>query len=115
MASPQFWFGKFPKAPAITAKFDERAGINVLGIVPGHVKSASKVSGKKIPEDHISSKSKHRTSWWRTERTLTSRRVSVLLSNPEDNAKLLKAIRDRRSGVATPFKVSKTLKGKLTE
>lgn len=57
---------------------------------------------------------KRETSWWRTERPLTSKRVKILLSKRTESGRLLKAIRAARSGSRLPFKVSKDVKEKLS-
>lgn len=51
--------------------------------------------------------------WWRTERSLTSKRVRILLSDSESGAKLSRAIRAARTGSKSPFVVGKGMKKRI--
>lgn len=46
---------------------------------------------------------------------LTSRRVKVILSDPEDSAKLAAAVRAHRKNRSKPFKVSSSTANRLSE
>jgi hypothetical protein len=111
MSSSQLWslFGKDLKVRVISAALKQNAEINVNR----QVNTANMSYGKKDPQDNLKQLFTPHSSWWRTERPLTSRRVKVLLSESKESAKLLKAIRASRSGSTSPFRISAELKAKL--
>ena len=49
---------------------------------------------------------KRKLSFWKSDSPLTSKRVSIILSNPEDSEKLAKAVRSLRHNGKATFKLS---------
>lgn len=53
------------------------------------------------------------TSFWNSNTPLTSKRVRIILSHPEDAKKLAEAIRNDRHGKKSSFKISRGTQEKL--
>ena len=60
-------------------------------------------------------KDKRKIEWWKlsTDLPLTSERVKIILSNPEDSKKLVDAIRNYRKTGKGSFSISQETKNKI--
>ena len=58
---------------------------------------------------------KRNTTFWISDLSLTSRRVSIILNSKEDSVKLVKAVRTSRSNSGNTFTLSEGTSKKIKE